>query len=424
MRPFLLTLLLASSATAQTFGPAFLADYTFTDLGSPGMVPGPLGGIHFDPNDSNVVWVGGSANNAGGAIFAVPVTRDAQGHITAFAGPGTQIILAPNIDGGIAFAPNGVMFVTTFANNRLLQYRPGSTSPDKDTDLSALGVTSSVGTCQFVPAGFAGAGIFKIGSFSASTWYDMTLVPDAQGTFDVNAATATVFTGGGPEGIVYIQDGNPGFAVDSVLISEFSLGQVSAYDIDGNGDPVPTSRRPFLDGLGGAEGAVIDPVTGDFLFSTFGGGDRVLVVQGFSAPTIFCNGLANSLGCVPAITFTGSPTLTGPDDFVVRSDQMLNQSFGILFASTTPDAVPFGLGTLCLGGTILRLPVQFSGGLLAPPGTDCSGTYSHPLSQLWFNQNNLTAGTTVYLQYLARDSGFVNPNSLSVSSGLRFTLAP
>ena len=38
-----------------------------------------------------------------------------------------------------------------------------------------------------------------------------------------------------------------------------------------------------MDGLTGAEGSLIDPVTGDFLFSTFGGGDRLIVVQGFQA---------------------------------------------------------------------------------------------------------------------------------------------
>ena len=36
--------------------------------------------------------------------------------------------------------------------------------------------------------------------------------------------------------------------------------------------------------VSGAEGAAIDPLTGDFLFSTFGGGNQVIVVQGFLDP--------------------------------------------------------------------------------------------------------------------------------------------
>lgn len=62
---------------------------------------------------------------------------------------------------------------------------------------------------------------------------------------------------------------------------EYSAGLVGVYDIDGNGDPILGTRRDFLTGLTGAEGAVIDPVTGGFLFSTFGGGNRIIVVTGF-----------------------------------------------------------------------------------------------------------------------------------------------
>lgn len=45
--------------------------------------------------------------------------------------------------------------------------------------------------------------------------------------------------------------------------------------------PLVGSRRDFITGLTGAEGALIDPYSGDFLFSTFGGGNRIIVVQGF-----------------------------------------------------------------------------------------------------------------------------------------------
>jgi hypothetical protein len=41
----------------------------------------------------------------------------------------------------------------------------------------------------------------------------------------------------------------------------------------------------MVTGLTGAEGALIDPVTGDFLFSTFGGGDKVIRISGFEAPS-------------------------------------------------------------------------------------------------------------------------------------------
>mgnify|MGYP003572095529 CR=1 FL=1 len=424
LSPASLALLVCAPASAQTFGLDFVADYSLTDLGTPTSTPGPLGGINFDPSDPGTVWVGGAANGSGGAIYEIDVMRDGSGHITSFLGSASFLATAPFIDGGLTFGPTGVMFVTGFPNNTLMQFLPGSTTPDRTDDLSTLGVNSSVGTCQFVPAGFAGAGTFKVGSYNFSDWYDFALVPDGSGTFDIASATATVNTGGGPEGIVYVAGGNPGFLNDSCLISEYSANAVRAYEIDANGDPIPSTRRDFLTGLTGAEGAVIDPVTGDFIFSTFGGGDRVLVVQGFSAPTIFCSGAPNSQGCTPTMTWTGSPTAAGPDDFTVQGIDLLNQAFGVLMVSTTPDSVPLGPGNLCLAGPMYRVPAVLSGGSLGAPGSDCSGAYSNPLTQAWFTQSGYTVGTTVYLQYISRDGGFGPPNNLSLSDGLRFTILP
>jgi hypothetical protein len=46
--------------------------------------------------------------------------------------------------------------------------------------------------------------------------------------------------------------------------------------------PVVGSRRVFISGLTGAEGAAIDPVSGAFIFATFGGNNDVVVVRGFA----------------------------------------------------------------------------------------------------------------------------------------------
>ena len=69
-----------------------------------------------------------------------------------------------------------------------------------------------------------------------------------------------------------------------MLVSEYGSGRVAAFEVDADGDPLVATRRDFITGLSGAEGAFVDPVTGDFLFSTFGGGDRVIVVRGFAPP--------------------------------------------------------------------------------------------------------------------------------------------
>lgn len=269
-------------ANAIVLGADFVADYNFTDLGTPGGVPGPLGGLTFLDNDT--LLIGGAANGGAGVIRAIDVTRGGGDHITGYAGASVGYATAPNIDGGLAFGPGGVLFYTGYNNNILGQIKPGSVTPDKIIDLTPLGVVASVGTLTFVPSGFPGAGQMKMASYGGGQWYEITLTPDGVGTYDVTDAIQRATPGGGPEGIVYVQDGNPGFAVDSVLISEYGPGTVGAYEIDANGDPIGGTRREFMSGLSGAEGGVIDPLTGDFLFSTFGGGDRVVVVQGFDAP--------------------------------------------------------------------------------------------------------------------------------------------
>ena len=271
--------LAALSAHGQVIDPYYATNYAAADLGSVPGVPGPYGGITF--LDSDTLLIGGEANRASGAVYSIDVTRDVDNNITGFVGSASLFASAPNIDGGLSFGPGGVLFATGYPVNTLMQIRPGSAAPDRTIALTGLGVASSVGTLAFVPAGFAGAGGMKLASYNASTWYDVTLAADGLGTYDIASVGAPITIGGGPEGIVYIDDSNPLFDADSVLISEFSLGRVSSYEIDGNGDPVVASRRTFMTGLSGAEGATLDPVTGQFMFSTFNGGDRVVVVRGF-----------------------------------------------------------------------------------------------------------------------------------------------
>ena len=78
--------------------------------------------------------------------------------------------------------------------------------------------------------------------------------------------------------------GSPQFSGPSLLVSEYGVDEVAAYQVNANGDPIIATRRSMITGLDGAEGALLDPVTGDFLFSTFGGGSRVVAVRGFRAP--------------------------------------------------------------------------------------------------------------------------------------------
>jgi len=276
----LMGLAAASNLTgAQTLSAPYASDYSFGFNGNIASVPGNYGGLIFSQSDPNTLLLMGGANGGGGALYSVPITRGVGNHITGF-GSAVLFSTAPNNDGGVVYAPNGDLLFTAFPSNEIGQLKPGSASPDKTVFLP--GVTSSVGTLQYVPAGFSNAGQLKILSYSGGGWYDATLTADGSGTYDIATSDTGVNSANGPEGAIYVHSGNPDFAVNSILVSEYGAGRVSAYQADASGNPLVGTRQDFITGLNGAEGGAIDPVTGDFLFSTFGGGNKVVVVQGFT----------------------------------------------------------------------------------------------------------------------------------------------
>ncbi len=292
----LLGVLSSAPVTAQVLQAPYADSYTVADLGSPVGVPGPLGGLTFLPGDPNTIVIGGAANGSSGALYTLTAVRDGNQHITGFAGTAAPFAEGTYNDGGVAYGPGGVLFLTQYPINKLAQLRAGSTVVNKTIDLGPLGVVTSVGAINFVPDGFPGAGQTKLVSYNAYRWYTLTLAADDAGTWDVTAATYSVTTQGGPEGFIYVPQGSPLFPKPSMLVSEYQAGKVTAFEVDANGDPKPDTRTVFVDGLSGAEGAVIDPLTGDFLFSTFGGGNHVVAVRGFVAP--------------PSTTSTTSTTIT------------------------------------------------------------------------------------------------------------------
>lgn len=271
-------------ATSQTIDPYYSGSYTHVSLGSVPGVPTNYGGLTLLYNDPNKLIIGGSANGANGNLYVIDVIRDANNHITGFSGTAQVYAAAPYNDGGVVFGPSNVLFASRWPVNELAQYKPGSTSPDKVINLAALGVAGSNSALNFVPTGFNGAGRVKLVSYSGGQFYDATLSPDGSGTFDLVGLTQVATLPGGPEGFAYVPQGSPVFTAQSMILSEYAAGSIATYELDANGNPIVGSRRTFMTGLSGAEGAFIDPMTGDFLFSTFGGGNQVVRVTGFAIP--------------------------------------------------------------------------------------------------------------------------------------------
>ena len=275
--------------TVPSIAPPFDSNYSLVSVGSPPGVVWYYGGLTFKYDDPNTLLIGGAAGSPVGHIYQIAVTRDGTGHITGFSGsatlyPGPNSTIGQYNDAGLAFGPANVLFVRRYPANELEQSRVGSLAPDKITNLASLGVTGGGGSIGFVPPGFPGAGSMKLVSWGGGGWYHCEFAPDGNGTFNITSASLRA-TIGGPEGIAFVPPDSPVFPASSVLIVEYGYSKVVTAPLDANGDPIMAQSRDFIQNLPQASGACIDPVTGDFLFDTWGGSSEVMRVSGFATPT-------------------------------------------------------------------------------------------------------------------------------------------
>src|SRR5688500_14995348 len=150
-----------------------------------------------------------------------------------------------------------------------------------------------------------------------------------------------------------------------------------------------------------------------------------------SGVTVYCTAKVNSLGCLPAIGYSGVPSASSTSGFEIRASQVRNQKFGLmLYSITGPLNVPFQGGTLCASPPLRRTPGSSSGGGPGPT-QDCSGVYridmnafaqgqvgGNPIGEL------LIVGTNVWCQWWGRDQGFAFPLNTTLSDGLSYTVLP
>lgn len=274
-RLLILSVLAISPAYCVEMGQTFSSLYSITNLGSVQGVPPPYSSLLFQAGNPNVILLGGDSTFTTGQIYTVSVTRDVASQHVSRLGTPTPYVRAPNIDGGLIYAPNGDILFTQYPINQIAEITPNNSSPAKIVPapfgMPALGTakSESTGSLQIVPAGFTGAGNLVMDSVDTSEFCAASLSPDSSGTYNIGACVATVTGSGKTEGVIYVPAGTPGFTGETMLVAEFGGGQVVAYSVDSNGLPVLASAQIFISGIHGVQGATIDPTTGDFFFSTY-----------------------------------------------------------------------------------------------------------------------------------------------------------
>jgi hypothetical protein len=274
--------------------PEYAESYQAFELGAVPGVPDPLGGTTILFSDDDTLLIAGASEGPQGRIYAIQVERGPCGHILGFVGGPTEIAQTPYVDANLAYGPGNLLFYTRWPQFTINQLPAGATSSARETDLLALGMSSSgdqgPGGIAFVPPPLGAAGELRVVTWPAGHWYHVDLQADGA-LFTIPSISSPVQLDNNPGGFAYVPAGSPGFPVQSVIVAEWrTTGQagdrVATYEVDDDGDPIKATRKEFFTSFPRPWGAYFEPLTGDYLFLTWGATppDRVFIVQGFAPP--------------------------------------------------------------------------------------------------------------------------------------------
>jgi Tol biopolymer transport system component len=206
-----------------------------------------------------------------------------------------------------------------------------------------------------------------------------------------------------------------------VFLHDLASGRTERLSLDSNGAQGNAgSALPSIsaDGrLASFQSAASNLVSGDA-----NGVADVFVRDRECGASIYCAGTISSALCLPAIGFSGAPSASAGQGFLIEASGFPPDKPGFFaYGTIGPAAMPFLGGFLCAQMPLVRVPVANTG-----QPKPCGGSFA-----LDFNayvaagaDPTLVAGKTIWGQWWARDPGLVPPSNLSSSDAIRATLCP
>lgn len=158
------------------------------------------------------------------------------------------------------------------------------------------------------------------------------------------------------------------------------------------------------------------------VFRDAANGYRMSVMRFAPSPNVYCTAVVNSLGCLPSISATGTPSASSPGPFTIRATNIISHRGAVLLYSTAPDRAPFNGGYLCVRAPFRRGGALNSGG--ASPAIDCSGVLERDFNAILRTSSDpmFTPGRRVFAQYYYRDQH--NPLGPGLTDAVAFEIEP
>jgi hypothetical protein len=147
-------------------------------------------------------------------------------------------------------------------------------------------------------------------------------------------------------------------------------------------------------------------------------------VYGPAQPVTYCTGKTSSLGCVPFVSTSGTPSATATAPFGIRAGDVLPGEIGFLLYGSKTSNLSFHGGKLCIKAQITRLlPPQSAKAIGTPP---CSGLIKRDFNQRIQSgvDPQLTAGRRVVAQWSLRDPADPAGFGDSLTDAVRFEICP